>query len=137
MTPWERFAAVARGASADKVPVAFIADSPWIPGFFGIDTLDYFLRPDEWLRVNLALRERFPEICWVSGFWVEYGMAVEPSAFGARIVWHHDQAPSIEHVPGGLATLLQLEPANPQQHGLMPLVLQRYLDAEKRLLLNW
>jgi len=134
MTPWERFAAVARGGAADKIPVAFIADSPWLPGFFGIDTLDYFLRLDEWRRVNLALRERFPEVAWIPGFWVEYGMAAEPSAFGARIMWHHDQAPSIERVPGGLATLLQFEPADPQQDGLMPLVLQRYVDAEKRLL---
>jgi len=134
MTPWERFATVARGGVTDKIPVAFIVDSPWIPGFFGIDTLDYFLRLDEWLRVNLALRERFPEIAWIPGFWIEYGMAAEPSAFGARIVWHHDQAPSIEHVPGGLATLLQFEPADPYKHGLMPLVLQRYADAEKRLL---
>jgi uroporphyrinogen decarboxylase len=134
MTPWERFATVARGGTADKIPVAFIVDSPWLPGFFGIDTLDYFLRPDEWLRVNLALRERFPEIAWIPGFWVEYGMAVEPSVFGARIMWHHDQPPAIEHVPGGLATLLQFEPADPQQHGLMPFVLQRYVDAEKCLL---
>jgi len=134
VTPWERFAAVARGGTADKIPVAFIVDSPWIPGFFGIDTLDYFLRPDEWLRVNLALRERFPEIAWIPGFWIEYGMAVEPSVFGARIMWHHDQAPSIERVPGGLATLLQFEPADPYRHGLMPLILQRYVDAEKRLL---
>jgi len=134
VTPWERFAAVARGGAAEKIPVAFIVDSPWIPGFFGIDTLDYFLRPDEWLRVNLALRDRFPEIAWIPGFWVEYGMAVEPSVFGARVMWHHDQAPSIEHVPGGLATLLQFELADPQQHGLMPLILQRYAVAEKRLL---
>lgn len=134
MTPWERWAIVARGGRADKIPVAFGVDSPWIPGFFGIDTLDYFLRPDEWLRVNLALRDRFPEIAWIPGFWIEYGMAAEPSAFGARIVWHHDRPPSIEPVRGGLDALLKFEPADPYQHGLMPLVLQRYTDAEQRLL---
>ncbi|MCX7838956.1 MAG: uroporphyrinogen decarboxylase family protein [Anaerolineae bacterium] len=134
MTPWERFVTVARGGTADKIPVAFGVDSPWIPGFFGIDTLDYFLRPDEWLRVNLALRERFPEIAWIPGFWIEYGMAAEPSAFGARIVWHHDRPPSIEPVAGGITTLLKFDPADPYQHGLMPLVLQRYADAEQRLL---
>lgn len=134
MTPWERFAAVARGGATDPIPVAFIVDSPWIPGFFGMDTLDYLLRLDEWLRVNLALCERFPKIAWIPGFWIEYGMAAEPSAFGARIVWHHNQAPSIEPVPGGLDTLLTFKPADPYKHGLMPLVLQRYADAERRLL---
>jgi uroporphyrinogen-III decarboxylase len=134
MTPWERFKTVARGGQADRAPVALIIDSPWLPGYAGIDTLDYFLRPDEWLRINLGLIERFPDVAWIPGLWVEYGMAIEPSAFGARVVWHHDQAPSIEPVRGGLAALAGVEPPDPQQHGLMPLVLQRYADAERRLL---
>jgi len=134
MTPWERFKTVARGGQADRVPVALIVDSPWLPGYAGIDTLDYFLRPDEWLRINLGLVERFPNVAWIPGLWVEYGMAIEPSAFGARVVWHHDQAPSIEPVRGGLAALAGVEPPDPQRHGLMPLVLQRYADAERRLL---
>ncbi len=131
---WRRFVHVIREDRADRVPVALIVDSPWLPGYAGIDTLDYFLRDDEWLRVNLGLLERFPDIVWIPGFWVEYGMAAEPSAFGARVVWHHDLAPSIDPVRGGLAALADIEPPDPQRHGLMPLVLQRYLDAEKRLL---
>jgi uroporphyrinogen-III decarboxylase len=133
MTPWERFATVARGGQADRVPVAFIVDSPWLPGYAGIDTLDYFLRDDEWLRINLGLLERFPDVAWIPGFWVEYGMAAEPSAFGARIVWHHDRPPSIEAVRGGLHALADIEPPDPQEHGLMPLVLQSYANAERRL----
>ena len=134
MTPWERFATVARGGHADRVPVALIVDSPWLPGYAGIGMLDYFLRLDEWLRINLNLIERFPDVAWIPGFWIEYGMAAEPSAFGARAIWHHDQPPSIEPVKGGLAALADVEPPDPQRHGLMPLVLQRYADAERRLL---
>lgn len=134
MSPWERFAAVAQGGQADEIPVALIVDSPWLPGYAGIDTLDYFLRPDEWLRVNMGLVDRFPDVTWIPGLWVEYGMAAEPSAFGARVIWHHDQPPSIEPVPGGLSALLAIEPPDPHRHGLMPLVLQRYADAERRLL---
>ena len=133
MTPWDRFANVARGKPADHIPVAFIVDSPWLPGYAGIDILDYFLRGDEWLRINLGLRARFPEIAWLPGFWLEYGMAAEPSAFGARVVWHHDKPPSIEPVRGGLATLAGFEPPDPQRHGLMPLLLQLYANAERRL----
>jgi uroporphyrinogen decarboxylase len=134
MTPWERFAKVARGEQADRVPVALIVDSPWLPGFAGIDTLDYFLQPDQWLRINLDLLKRFPDVTWIPGFWVEYGMAAEPSAFGTRIVWHHDQPPSIEPVRDGLATLVEMEPPDPNRHGLMPLILQLYTDVERRLL---
>lgn len=133
MTPWERFTEVVRGGRADHIPVALIVDSPWLPGYAGIDTLDYYLQPHEWLRINLSLLKRFPEVLWIPGFWVEYGMATEPSAFGTRIVWHHDQPPSIEPVRGGLRALTDVEPPDPQRHGLMPLVLRLYLEAERRL----
>ena len=64
MTPWERFAKVARGVPADRIPVALIVDSPWLPGHAGIETLDYFLHPDQWLRINLDLLKRFPNVAW-------------------------------------------------------------------------
>lgn len=134
MTPWERFAAVARGGKADRVPVALIVDSPWLPGYAAVDTLDYFLKPDQWLGINRDLLTRFPDVAWIPGFWIEYGMAAEPSAFGARIMWHHDQPPAIEPVLGGLAALKDVEPADPQYHGFMPLILQRYVDTENQLL---
>jgi uroporphyrinogen-III decarboxylase len=135
-TPWERFAAVARHRPTDQIPVALIVDSPWLPGYAGIDTLDYFLRDDEWLRINLALVDRFPDVAWIPGFWVEYGMAAEPSALGGLIHWEHDQPPSIAPAPGGLAALADAEPADPRTDGLMPFVLQRYVNAEKRLVLE-
>ncbi len=133
MEPWERFLQRARGGPVEGVPVALIVDSPWLPGYAGVDTLDYFLLPELWLRINLDLLTRFPDVAWLPGFWVEYGMAAEPSAFGARIIWHHDRPPSIEPVPGGLTQLDGIRPADPDEHGLMPLVLRRYADARQRL----
>jgi uroporphyrinogen decarboxylase len=118
---------------ADRVPVALIVDSPWLPGYAGVDTLDYFLQPDLWLRINLDLLARFPEVAWVPGFWVEYGMAAEPSAFGARVVWHRTSPPSIEPLRGGLDALAAMAPAEPQEHGFMPLALQLYRDRQRRL----
>jgi uroporphyrinogen decarboxylase len=133
MDPWNRFMTVARGGTADRVPVALIVDSPWLPGYAGMDTLDYFLHPELWLRTNLDLLKRFPEVAWVPGFWVEYGMAAEPSAFGARVVWHHNSPPSIEPLQGGLDALVAMRPVDPHEHGFMPLVLQLYRDSQRRL----
>ncbi len=48
-------------------------------------------------------------------------------------MWHHDSPPSIDPLRGGLAALAEMEPPDPQRHGLMPLVLQGYADVEKRL----
>jgi len=129
-TPWERFKQAARLEEPDQVPVAFIVDSPWLPGYAGIHTLDFFLYPDQWFQIHRGLLDRFPDAVWVPGFWVEYGMAAEPSAFGARVHFHHDRPPSIEPViedPGHWAA------APLQEDGFMPLVLRLYADMEQRL----
>ena len=81
-TSWERFLTAAHLGVPDQVPVALIVDSPWLPGYAGIDTRDYFLFPDQWLKINLDLLQRFPDAVWIPGFWVEFGMAAEPSEFG-------------------------------------------------------
>jgi uroporphyrinogen-III decarboxylase len=132
-TTWERFKQAARLSEPDQVPVALIVDSPWLPGYAGIDTRDYFLFPDKWLEINLGLRERFPEAVWIPGFWVEYGMAAEPSAFGAKLRFHPDRPPSIEPVVTDLSFWADVKPANPQEDGLMPLVLRLYEVMDEQL----
>jgi uroporphyrinogen-III decarboxylase len=133
MNPWEQFKKVATGGSIDRIPVALIVDSPWLPSYAGVDTLDYFLLPELWTRINLQLLTRFPQVAWIPGFWVEYGMAAEPSAFGAKVVWHHDRPPSIAPVRGGLAALDGVAPADPYEDGFMPLALHLYKEAHVRL----
>ncbi|HID62996.1 MAG TPA: uroporphyrinogen decarboxylase [Anaerolineae bacterium] len=131
--PWERFKQAARLEEPDPVPVGLIVDSPWLPGYTGIDTRDYFLFPDKWLEINLGLLDRFPEMVWLPGFWVEYGMATEPSAFGAKVLFHPDQPPSIEPVIADLDFWAEAKPADPQEAGLMPLALRLYEVMEERL----
>jgi uroporphyrinogen-III decarboxylase len=132
-TPWERFKLAARLGEPDPVPVALIVDSPWLPGYAGIDTRDYFLLPDKWLEINLGLLDRFPGAVWIPGFWVEYGMAAEPSAFGAKARFHVDRPPSIEPLVSDLAFWEGAKPANPHEDGLMPLVLRLYELMDERL----
>lgn len=132
-TPWERFKQAARLEEPDQVPVAFIVDSPWLPGYAGINTLDYFLLPDTWYKINRELLERFPEAVWIPGFWVEYGMAAEPSAFGARMTFHHDRPPSIEPVVTDLEHWAEVDPPDPREAGFMPLALRMYEHTEARL----
>jgi uroporphyrinogen-III decarboxylase len=132
-TPWDRFKQAAHLGEPDQVPVAFIVDSPWLPGYAGKNTLDYFLLPDRWLEINLGLLDRFPDAVWIPGFWVEYGMAAEPSAFGARINFYADRPPSIEPVATDPAYWAQVTPADPHEAGFMPLVLCLYQHMEERL----
>ncbi|MEJ2557981.1 MAG: uroporphyrinogen decarboxylase family protein [Anaerolineae bacterium] len=132
-TPWDRFKQAAHLGEPDQVPVAFIVDSPWLPGYAGINTQDYFLLPDQWLEINLGLLGRFPGAVWIPGFWVEYGMAAEPSAFGARISFYADRPPSMEPVVTDPAYWAEVTPADPHEAGFMPLVLRLYQHMEERL----
>lgn len=124
--PWENFAAVARGERTERVPVALIVDSPWLAGRASDVTLDYYLFPELWLEANLALYRRWPEIVWVPGFWVEYGMTAEPSAFGSRMLWHREGTPGMLPLKQPYEAWAALEPADPQEHGTMPLALRMY-----------
>lgn len=131
--PWDRFKQAARLQEPEQVPVGLIVDSVWLPGYGGIDTRDYFLFLDKWLEINLGLLERFPEAVWLPGFWIEYGMATEPSAFGAKVHFFRDQPPSIEPLVTDLSFWAEAKPADPYQAGLMPLVLRLYEKMDERL----
>ena len=99
MTPqqWDTFKRAARMEKMDKIPFALIVDSPWIPGYYGIKHMDYFLDPELWFQTNKKLHEEFPDIIFVPSWWMEYGMAAEPSALGAKIKFWQDNTPSEYH----------------------------------------
>ncbi|MCB0206865.1 MAG: uroporphyrinogen decarboxylase [Caldilineae bacterium] len=132
-TAWQRVKQAARLETPDQVPVALIVDSPWLPGYAGIHTLDFFLDPDRWFDIHRSLLDRWPDVAWIPGFWVEYGMASEPSAFGARMHWHHDRPPSIEPVVEDPEHWANAPLPNVREDGLMPLVLRLYERTEARL----
>ncbi len=132
-TNWECFLTAAQRKQPDRVPVALIVDSPWLPGYAGIDTRDYFLFPEKWLQINLDLLKRFPDVVWIPGFWVEFGMAAEPSAFGCRMRFYPDRPPSIEPLVADLEFWQNAAPVNPAEDGLMPLALRLYGHMEERL----
>ena len=130
---WDNFKLAARLGEPEQVPVALIVDSPWLPGYADIDTRDYYLFPDKWLDINLGLRERFPDAIWIPGFWVEFGMAAEPSAFGVKLQFHPNGPPSVESLVTDISFWSNVKPPNPQTDGLMPLVLRLYQVMDERL----
>jgi uroporphyrinogen decarboxylase len=132
-TPWERFKQAAHLEKPEPVPVALIVDSPWLPGYAGLDTRDYFLFPEKWFDINRGLLTRFPDVVWVPGFWVEYGMAAEPSAFGCKLHFYANRPPSIEPLVTDLDFWSEIKPADPQEDGLMPLILRQQKVMDERL----
>jgi uroporphyrinogen decarboxylase len=132
-TPWNRFKQAARLGEPDQVPVALIVDSPWLPGYAGINTLDYFLFPEKWLQINRDLLTRFPDAVWNPGFWVEYGMAALPSAFGVRVHFHPNYPPSIEPITTDISHWANAPLPNVHEDGFMPLALRLYEHMEAQL----
>ena len=123
----------AAGGRITRPFVALIADSPWIPGFVGITAMEFFAEPDKWLRANLQVVERFPDVIFVPGFWVEYGMAIEPSAFGCRVSWWKDSPASVSPIMNDISQARELSVPQPQNHGLMPLVLHLQKRAQTEI----
>lgn len=130
---WDLLKRCARMEAVTPVPVALIVDSPWIPGFVGISTLDYFFVPEVWLDANLQVVRAFPEVIFLPGFWVELGMAAEPSGFGCRVSFYPDRTPLVHPLFTSLKESESLKAPNPHTDGFMPMILNTYRWAQPRL----
>ncbi len=122
---WNDLLRVIRGELLDPLPVGFIIDSPWLPGWCGMSILDYYASERRWLEANFQAVEQFPDVWFLPGFWSEYGMCTEPSAFGARCVFPNDEFPFAAKVLDGPASIAKLRKPDCRNDGLCPFVLKR------------
>lgn len=128
---WEALLAVVNGERLEKPLCGFIADSPWLPAWTGkASILDYFSSEKVWLDTNFAAVRAFPDAVFLPGFWSEYGMCTEPSAFGSRLVWHEHELPFAEPIARGRETALVLEKPDVRSAGLLPFTLRRLVHAQ-------
>jgi len=130
---WETLKRCAAMEEMQEVPVGLIVDSPWIPGHVNMLTIDYFTMTDKWLDANIKVINDFPEVIFLPGFWVEYGMALEPSAFGCKIEFFENTTPNINHIIASTEDVSKLKVPNPKTDGLMPFVLSIYKNIEPKV----
>ena len=122
---WEKLLAVLNGERVDPLAVGFIIDSPWLPQWAGMSILDYYASERKWLDANLEAVRRFPDVMFLPGFWSEYGMCTEPSAFGCRCLWQENDLPFAEPVLKSCDDIASLDKPDPGTAGLLPLTLKR------------
>ena len=124
-TQWNTLVSVIRGETVHPLPTAFIIDSPWLPNWAGHSILDYFTDEHTFLEDNLKAIDSFPGAIFLPGFWSEYGMCTEPSAFGSVSIWGENEFPFARKVLLSPSDIEHLETPDPRKRGLLPFVIKR------------
>ena len=130
---WEILKKVIAGEIIKPFPVGFIIDSPWLPNWYGRNILDYFSNDEVWLKANFKALRDFPQVMFLPGFWSEFGMCTEPSAFGVRCTFPINEFPHAHPLIKSTAEIDSLPQPNPQTDGFLPFVLNRLKLAQPQI----
>lgn len=127
---WNDLLALLDGKKLGYRPVGFIIDSPWIPGWYGVSVLDYYSSDEFWLKANLKAVNTFPDVWFMPGFWSEYGMCTEPSAFGSKMIFLENTLPHADKILTDISDADRLHQPNVKTDGLLPFMINRLRHSE-------
>jgi uroporphyrinogen-III decarboxylase len=130
---WETLKIIIKGEEVNPSPIGFIIDSPWLPNWYGIKIIDYFSNDELWLNANLKAVKDFPDVMFLPGFWSEYGMCTEPSAFGVRCTFPENEFPHAHKAIESAEDIDSLPQPNPKTDGFLPLMLNRLKLARPKI----
>ncbi|RKX40508.1 MAG: uroporphyrinogen decarboxylase [Verrucomicrobia bacterium] len=130
---WNSLLDVVDGRKTDVLPTGFIIDSPWLPGWYGVSTMDYYSNDQLWFEANKKAIETFKDVMFLPGFWAEYGMCTEPSAFGAKCRWETANLPHAEKISSDIDVLCALPKPHAEKDGLLPFIINRLKIAEPQI----
>jgi len=131
---WNDLCSLIEGNKLNYQPVGFIIDSPWIPGWYGISKIDYYSSDEQWLKSNLKAVNYFPGVWFMPGFWSEYGMCTEPSAFGSKMVFLEKSLPHAQKILSGIDDAKYLPMPNVKTDGLLPFMISRLKNNQKTII---
>jgi uroporphyrinogen decarboxylase len=115
------------------LPVGFIIDCPWLPKWYGCTMVDYFSHDATWLNANLQALKTFPDVLFLPGFWSEFGMCTEPSAFGARCTFPPNEFPHAHAIIHSVEEMDAVPTPDPRTDGLLPFMLNRLKRAQPEI----
>ena len=130
---WELLNRVIKGEQVNPLPVGFIIDCPWLPNWYGISIFDYFSNDELWLNANLKALNDFPDVMFLPGFWSEYGMCTEPSAFGVRCSYPPNEFPHAHRAIHTSDDIDNLPQPNVKTDGMLPFMLNRLKLAQPKI----
>ena len=130
---WEILNATIRGEATTPLPYGFVIDCPWLPNWYGVKILDYFSNDEIWFKANMKAIQDFPDAIFLPGFWSEFGMCTEPSAFGARCSFPVNEFPHAHKIVNSSDDIDTLHMPNPRTDGLLPFILNRLKINQPRI----
>jgi len=130
---WVKLLDTINGKEMKPLPIGFIIDSPWLPNWYGIHILDYFTNDELWFKANMYALNQFPDVLFLPGFWSEYGMCSEPSAFGARCTFPPNEFPHAHKTILSVEDINKIVRPNPETDGFAPFILNRLLLNQKKI----
>ncbi len=86
-----------------------------------------------WLDSNLKAINQFPDVMFLPGFWSEFGMCTEPSAFGARSTFPAYEFPHAHPVIKSTDEIDNLIDPDPRTDGLLPFIINRLKIAQPKI----
>ena len=131
---WNDLVALIDGKKLNYLPVGFIIDSPWIPGWYGISNIDFYSSDELWLKSNIKAVNSFPDVWFMPSFWSEYGMCTEPSAFGSRMIFLEKSLPHAEKILSGIEEAGSLPQPNVKTDGLLPFMINRLKNNQEAII---
>jgi len=130
---WATLLNVINGNVSKTLPVGFIIDSPWLPAWAGMSIIDYFSSEQIWLDANLKAIKTFPQAIFLPGFWSEFGMCTEPSAFGSKCSWQTNDLPFASPIITSFEQVDSISKPDPSKDGLLPFALNRLKLTQKQI----
>ncbi len=130
---WQQLLRVVRGEILEPAPVGFIIDSPWLAAWAGMSVMDYFTDDHAWLASNLRAQREFPDVLFLPGFWAEYGMCTEPSAFGAKSIWPENDFPFAARMLADYDDVARLKKPDCRTDGMCPFVIKRLEHHQRQI----
>lgn len=130
---WNSLIGVLKGDVKQPLPAGFVIDSPWLPNWYGVEIAEYFWNQEIWFAANRTAVQAFPECLFFPGFWVEFGMCTEPSAFDAKCLFPANEFPHAEKIITDVSQINGIKEPNPATDGLLPLTLNRMKWARPRM----
>jgi uroporphyrinogen decarboxylase len=123
----KRMAIALKMGKPDSVPLEIVNACSFLSGWLGFKPYNYYRNPCFMLECQLKFREMFRGYGMIGP---DYGISIEPSSFGAKIVWPDNEPPwalpminNVNDIPEFIASLGEPDPL---MSGYTPLMISTY-----------